>query len=1101
MKPRIIITGPVGCGKTTQAINIKYSYSYPLLHPSLFFFRNEFGVVYLSIPTLLDQALSDPNRSLLIGTYIENGELPPDALLIQLLSERLQQHDCLDNGWILDGFPLTRSQAENLHNLGIDCDALLVLEPPVSNLIERASSRVIGQNMIRNRMRIRSESDEDDSAEDFKTNLSHVIECFPQVLRIPINGNSNQIWFELYPKLKKFLYKRVIFLLGGPCSGKYSHCIHIQNEYPNISYLSLDSLIETEKKQKTELYKTIKYATDRGTIIPSDIVCNLILTYLLSCKQNPTQLFLIDSFPRNLNDLMTWLLVTERYCVIELVISLRCSEEVILNRLNEQQEQTSAVATSITKYYSLEQGGGGDTSGGGGNELKMDENASSIAKRFKIFREFTLPVIAFFKRCGKLCDINAFVPMNTVYSHLTSVLNALPILPQYERTVLVLDPNILREGKIGLIFEEIKSCSLTTILTKFVILTEKVIEILYKQFLLSSLYQEIITIKTSGPSLVVVVEGTDAIRRIRTLVGPEDPSQAKITHPTSLRARYGINMIQNVCSCSLNDVSALLDIDLWFNPSKPGYQCAIQGPSYDLEKYESVVHETQHSNSLLRPSDLSDDSDTNMIPTEDTLVLVKPYSSDIYAESIRSILILHGYEILSEVKLHLNEKLIDDLYSWRIGSIPYHSFKELLLTGLVIALHIRRVSAIKGMKYLIGSDDPNDWKTCRKDCIRAIYGLNRVNNCLESSDSVQIAMKELNFYFPQTCRLFQQQLITSGGGGGGGGGSGNEKKMEISSKDMPRYVEKIRLTAKRRKKNQGPETMSLLRHGEMLKYLTDEVNPVMKDLLQRILIQRPKDVLGYAIKDLIEQQRLSMESTSRMKVHPPLKPLPQPPSLLPPLMTTAISPPPIVTLPSILPPSETNFEQKNIVTKEMNSEQDEEAMLLMDLLGLGLKLPLTSTSEDENDAPCYNGKPLTLDIAQAEIIRLRNTIQIISQNILTDNSSKQSDELMNQPVSDSTSVSDITNTIKHLEIFHFSDLVGMGKEYDDLLTGDAMAKFVTTIKQRSASKPLTLFSGNFLGCTKSFTSSHFSSMFELLNTAGTFILSLSLSVSLSLSPH
>jgi adenylate kinase family enzyme/nucleoside diphosphate kinase len=996
--------------------------------------------------------MRDSNRSVLIGSYTDNGESPPDTLLCQLVSERLQQHDCVENGWILDGFPFTRSQAEGLHSLGIECDLLLILEPPISNIIERASSRVIGQHMIRNKMRIRSESEDESIEQDYKTNLTYVIQSFPQILRFQMTGDANIVWSELYPKLKKFLLKSIIFMVGGPCCGKYSHCHHIENEYSNITHISLDSLFENEKKNRTELYKNIKYSTDRGTIIPSDIVCNLILSHILSFKHQPQQLYLIDSFPRNFQDLMTWLLLTEKCCLIELVLSLKCSEEMILNRLDlqfqPQHEDDERVSTTAVTFN------------GTSSELKMDENASSIAKRFKIFREFTLPVIEFFKRCGKLCDINAFVPMNTVYSQLTGVLNTLPILPQYERTVLVFDPMMVREGKIPRLLEEIKSLQLTTLLTKFVIINEKVVEILYKQYLLSPLYDQIITSKTSGPSLVVMVEGTDAIRRVRTLVGPEDPVEAKVTHPTSFRARYGVNIIQNVCTCSLNDVAALLDIDLWFNPSKFGYQCAIQGPSCGLEDNE------------LTPESQSTRSEDGSIPTEDTLVLVKPYSSDIHAEAIRSILVLHGYDILSEVKLHLNERLIDDLYSWRIGSIPYNSFKELLLSGLVIALHVRRVSAIKGMKYLIGSDEPNDWKTIRKDCIRAIYGVNRVNNCLESSDSIQIAMKELNFYFPQTCRLMQQQLITT-----------TDKKVEISSKDMPRYVEKIRLTTKRRKKNQGPETMSLLKHREMLRYLTDEVNPVMKDLLQRILIQRPKDVLGYAIKDLIEQQRLSMESTSRMKIHPPLKPLPQPPSLLPPLMMTiSTSPPPVIALPSILPPSDMLPEHSNNVLEEENPEH-EEAVLLMDLLGLGLKLPPTTQDEDD-DVPSYNGKPLTLEIAKAEIVRLRNTIQIISQNIMTDISSTQSDELTQQPTLDTTSVVDSANIIKYLDIFHFSDLIGMGKEYDDLLTGDAMAKFVTTIKQRSASKPMILFSGNFLGCTKSFTSSHFSSMFELLNTTG-----------------
>lgn len=984
------------------------------------------------MPNLIEKALEDSNRSLLIKSYLDSGESLPDELLGQLIYEKIHQHDCLENGWVLDGYPSTSSQAEILCSHGIECDLFIVIDPPVSTSLERTSSRVLGQNMIRNKMRIRSESDDEFETQDFKTNLPKMLDRFPHSIRVSIHGDSDLVWSELYPQVKRALMRSVIFMVGGPCSGKHTHCKHIQSEYQNIHYVSLDQLIENEKKNRTDIYKNIKYNTDRGTLIPSDIVCNLLLRNILSFKSQSNQYFLIDSFPRNLQDLSTWLLMTETLCVIEMVFYLKCSEEIILNRLNEQNEGSIGTTDS--------------------NEVKMDDNAGSIAKRFRHFREFTLPVISFFKRCGKVCDVNAAVPMRTVYTRLSGVLNMLPIIPQYERTVMVLHPNIVAEGKVSKIFEAIKSLHVTSILTRFVIFNEKVIEILYKQYLLNSVYAEIISFLTSGPSLVVVIEGTDAIRRIRNLLGPEDPGQAIKVCPSSLRAKYGVNKIQNVAYCSVNDVASLLDIDLWFNPSKPGFQCAIEGPSQDLERYEEIFDEMNESNSIIHNEDDS-------IPTEDTLVLIKPNSSEIHSDSLKSILFLHGYDILSEVKLRMNEKLIDDIYSWKIGAIPYNSFKELLLSGAVIALHIRRVAAIKGMKYLIGPDDPNEWKTIRKDCIRALYGLSRVNNCLESSDSIQISMKELNFYFPQTCRLVHQQLITA---------PIDETKHQISSKDMPKLVEKIRLTAKRRKKNQGPQPMSLLRHREMLNYLADEVNPVMKDLLQRILIHRPKDILGYAIKDLIEQQRLSMENTSRMKLNPPLKPITQPSNLPP------IAPSPLTTaLPSISSLSP----EKPEVDQDSNTQNEEDATLLLDLLGLGLGM-----TSNQEDGPTYNGKPLTLEIAKTEISRLRNTIQVISQNILTDSSSTQSDELFNKPSSDGQS--EVVNKMKQLEFLHFSDLVGMGKEYDDLLIGDSLARFVASLKEQLSSKPIILFSGNFLGCTKSFTSSHFSSMFELLNTAG-----------------
>lgn len=528
----------------------------------------------------MEQALENPNRSLLIKTYLDSGEPLPNDLLVQLIYERIQQHDCKENGWVLDGFPMTYSQADILCSRGIECDIFVVIDPPVSNVIERASSSVLRQNMIRNRMRIRSESDDEFETQDFKTNLPKILERFSHILRVTVNGDSNVVWSELYPKVKRAMMRSIIFMLGGPCSGKHTHCTSIRNEYQNIQYVSLDELIENEKKNRTELYKNIKYNTDRGTTIPSDIVCNLLLGNILSFKLKPNQYFLIDSFPRNLQDLMTWLVMTETTCVIEMVFYLRCPEEIILNRLNDQNDTSSYEINDI-------------------NEVKIDDNASSIAKRFRLFREFTMPVISFFKRCGKICDINATVPIKSIYSRLSGVLSVLPIIPPYERTVMVIHPNIIQEGKVIKILDTIKSLNITIILSKFVILNEKVIEILYKQYLLNSIYNEIISFLTSGPSLVIVIEGTDAIRRIKDLLGIENPINAS---SNSLRGKYGLDKIRNVAYCSVNDVAALLDIDLWFNPTKPGFQCAIEGPSLDMENYDEMeLHENNESSIVLVP--------------------------------------------------------------------------------------------------------------------------------------------------------------------------------------------------------------------------------------------------------------------------------------------------------------------------------------------------------------------------------------------------------------------------------------------------------------------------------------------------------------------
>ncbi|MFH0711569.1 MAG: adenylate kinase [archaeon] len=72
--------------------------------------------------------------------YIEKGELAPDEIVIEMLKKRIQQEDC-QNGFILDGFPRTISQAEKLSKL-TNIDLVINISVPKEIIIQRLSSRI-----------------------------------------------------------------------------------------------------------------------------------------------------------------------------------------------------------------------------------------------------------------------------------------------------------------------------------------------------------------------------------------------------------------------------------------------------------------------------------------------------------------------------------------------------------------------------------------------------------------------------------------------------------------------------------------------------------------------------------------------------------------------------------------------------------------------------------------------------------------------------------------------------------------------------------------------------------------------------------------------
>ena len=64
-----------------------------------------------------------------------------DELIIDVVCDRLQQEDCRQKGWLLDGFPRTKSQADALKAAGMIPDCFVMLDVPEDVVVERVAGR------------------------------------------------------------------------------------------------------------------------------------------------------------------------------------------------------------------------------------------------------------------------------------------------------------------------------------------------------------------------------------------------------------------------------------------------------------------------------------------------------------------------------------------------------------------------------------------------------------------------------------------------------------------------------------------------------------------------------------------------------------------------------------------------------------------------------------------------------------------------------------------------------------------------------------------------------------------------------------------------
>jgi adenylate kinase len=122
---RLILLGPPGAGKGTQAGFIKEHFSIP----------------QISTGDMLRAAVkAGTPLGIAAKRVMDSGQLVSDEIIIGLVKERLKEADCR-NGYLFDGFPRTIPQAEAMRSSGVDLDFVLEIDVDHDEIIQRLSGR------------------------------------------------------------------------------------------------------------------------------------------------------------------------------------------------------------------------------------------------------------------------------------------------------------------------------------------------------------------------------------------------------------------------------------------------------------------------------------------------------------------------------------------------------------------------------------------------------------------------------------------------------------------------------------------------------------------------------------------------------------------------------------------------------------------------------------------------------------------------------------------------------------------------------------------------------------------------------------------------
>ncbi|KAM7471985.1 hypothetical protein LguiA_010168 [Lonicera macranthoides] len=215
---------------------------------------------------------------------------------------------------------------------------------------------------------------------------------------------------------------KVVFVLGGPGSGKGTQCANIV-KHLGYTHLSAGDLLRAEKNSGSENGNMIENMMKDGKIVPSEVTIKLLQRAMQEINNDK---FLIDGFPRNEENRAAFESVTG--IEPEFVLFFDCSEEEMERRVLSR------------------------------NQGREDDNIDTIRKRFKVFLESTLPVIEYYNSKGKVRKIDAGKPIEEVFEAVKAVFTSLNDKVKHHSDAS--SPNLNRFSKLKIKPEGGWSCCL-----------------------------------------------------------------------------------------------------------------------------------------------------------------------------------------------------------------------------------------------------------------------------------------------------------------------------------------------------------------------------------------------------------------------------------------------------------------------------------------------------------------------------------------------------------------------------------------------------------------------------------------------------------------
>jgi adenylate kinase len=210
-----------------------------------------------------------------------------------------------------------------------------------------------------------------------------------------------------------------IILLGAPGAGKGTQAVMLVEKL-KLTQVASGDLFRQALQKETELGKKAKVFMEKGQLVPDEITIQMVLERLGAPDIKNGAI--LDGFPRNLQqaEALDKALIKQNKA-IDKVIYIKVTERELLKRLGGRWICRKCQAPYHEVDNPPKVKGVCDRCGG---ELyqRADDNPETVKKRLKVYFTETAPLIEYYKRAGKLLEINGEGGANAVSSRIETAL-------------------------------------------------------------------------------------------------------------------------------------------------------------------------------------------------------------------------------------------------------------------------------------------------------------------------------------------------------------------------------------------------------------------------------------------------------------------------------------------------------------------------------------------------------------------------------------------------------------------------------------------------------------------------------------------------------